>query len=755
MIQSFFQKLINYKYTTLFILFLLFGFSFNGLNNFRFDASSETLVLDSDTEYQTYYEINNEFGSAEYVILAIKSKKVFSNEGLIQLKALQEEFLALEAVSDVVSILDAPIFEQPKVSLIKSADNDKYLLIDELDLEKAKLELSTSPIFNELVISKDGEVTAMQINLYNLDDYSQAIKEMRSIINSNQFFEMYLAGPAMIVVDTIDFIKADVITFGSLTVIIFFLLLGLFFRDLWTVSVIIINAGLVMFSTMGILGLFDWPISIVSSNFLALLLITSIAISVHILVKIQEGIDRGLKNAESFSKIIAPCFYAALTTAVGFLSLILSDIKPVIDFGKMMAIGVGLNFLVSFIFIPSVLAIKNISSNRNTNFVPFFYNNIYLKGRKFIGNFYLPILLICFPVFFYLSSNLKVENKFIDYFNEDTEIYQGMSLIDNKLGGTTPLEIVLKLPEEEFFIDEDDLFYSEGSETVTYWWREKNMNVLDDVQEGLTKLDALGKALSLVNGVQLAERLNNGNKIGDVELAFVKNSLIESERAKDLLSDFISEDQRSARITIRTIDSFDGINRNQLFQDIDSFLSEELADKDIQYKISGLAVLYNNLLQSLYSSQIKTISLVFAAIFLMLIILFRSFLNALFIIVVPAFSVGVVFSLMSIMSIPLDIMTITIASISVGMSVDYSIHFAWRYLQERKKSKENSEKETIYSTGRAILITGWTIIVGFLIFMFSNFNPTVLFGIFSALAILVSMAMSFRFLPILLNLNSK
>ena len=190
-----------------------------------------------------------------------------------------------------------------------------------------------------------------------------------------------------------------------------------------------------------------------------------------------------------------------------------------------------------------------------------------------------------------------------------------MSLIDNKLGGTTPLEIVLKLPEEEFFIDEDDLFYSEGSETVTYWWREKNMNVLDDVQEGLTKLDALGKALSLVNGVQLAERLNNGNKIGDVELAFVKNSLIESERAKDLLSDFISEDQRSARITIRTIDSFDGINRNQLFQDIDSFLSEELADKDIQCKISGLAVLYNNLIQSLYSSQIKTISLVFAAIF--------------------------------------------------------------------------------------------------------------------------------------------
>ena len=755
MIRDFFQKIINHKYLILLGLFLLLGTSLLGLNNFRFDASSETLVLDSDADYQIYNQINDEFGTSEYVILAIKNDKMFSQETLIQLKAMQDKLLALEVVSDVVSILDAPIFEQPKVSLIKSADNDKYLLVDKLDLDKAKNELSTSPIFNELVISKDGEVTAMQINLYDRDDYSQAVAEIRAIIDSNQTFEMYLAGPAMIVVDTIDFIKADVNTFGTLTVIIFFILLTLFFRDVWSVSVVILNAGLVMLSTIGILGLFDWPISIVSSNFLALLLIASIAISIHILVKVQEGIEEGITNAESFSKIITPCFYAALTTAIGFLSLIFSDIKPVIDFGKMMAVGVCLNFLVSFIFIPSALAIRNITANKNKSLVPFFYNNIYLTGRKFVRKFYLLILLVSFPLFFHFSSNLKVENKFIDYFNENTEIYQGMSLIDDKLGGTTPIEVILELPEEEFFIDEDDLFFSEGSETVTYWWREKNMDVLEEIQEGLTEFEALGKALSLVNGVQLAERLNNDNEIGDLELAFVKNSLIESEKAKDLLNEFISEDERSARITIRTIDSFDGINRNQLLLDIDNFLSETLSDNEVSYTISGLGVLYNNLLQSLFSSQIKTIALVFAAIFLMLLILFRSFTNALSIIAVPAFSVGLVLSLMSIFNIPLDIMTITIASISVGMSVDYSIHFAWRYLQERKKSHENCEKETIYSTGRAILITGLTIVVGFLIFIFSNFNPTVLFGIFSAIAIYISMVMSFRFLPALLDLNFK
>jgi len=458
MIRDFFQKIINHKYLILLGLFLLLGTSLLGLNNFRFDASSETLVLDSDTDYQIYNQINDEFGTSEYVILAIKNDKMFSQETLIQLKAMQDKLLALEVVSDVVSILDAPIFEQPKVSLIKSADNDKYLLVDKLDLDKAKNELSTSPIFNELVISKDGEVTAMQINLYDRDDYSQAVAEIRAIIDSNQTFEMYLAGPAMIVVDTIDFIKADVNTFGTLTVIIFFILLTLFFRDLWPVSVVILNAGLVMLSTIGILGLFDWPISIVSSNFLALLLIASIAISIHILVKVQEGIEEGITNAESFSKIITPCFYAALTTAIGFLSLIFSDIKPVIDFGKMMAVGVCLNFLVSFIFIPSALAIRNITANKNKSLVPFFYNNIYLTGRKFVRKFYLLILLVSFPLFFHFSSNLKVENKFIDYFNESTEIYQGMSLIDDKLGGTTPIEIILELPEEEFFIDEDESF---------------------------------------------------------------------------------------------------------------------------------------------------------------------------------------------------------------------------------------------------------------------------------------------------------
>jgi hypothetical protein len=319
------------------------------------------------------------------------------------------------------------------------------------------------------------------------------------------------------------------------------------------------------------------------------------------------------------------------------------------------------------------------------------------------------------------------------------------------LGGTTPIDLVFTLPEEEVFIDEDDLFFSEDSETSQYWWRQKNMRLLKSIQADLNELSELGKDLSIVNGVLLAEKLNNFNEMGDLELAFVRNSLLTNEKAKDLLSSYISSDDRSARITFRIIDSYEDINRNELLNHIDNYLQKKLENTDVEYQLSGLGVLYNNLLQSLFGSQITSLVFVFAAIFLMLLLLFKSLLTSLIVLFIPLIAVGFVFSFMSIFSIPLDIMTITIASISVGMSVDYAIHIAWRFREEQKISKSDAEINTIYTSGQAVLITATTVIIGFLVFVFSNFNPTVLFGLLSALAIFISAALALRLIPIFLE----
>ena len=749
--KFFFQSIIANKNLALFVLVTLSVILFSWIDKFRFDASSETLVLEDDLSYELYEEMNDRFSSSEFLVVALIDQDIFSNQGLINLRKLEAKLEDVINVSNVISILDAPLFEQPKLSLVKSATNDKYLLVDDLNLISAKQELIESPLFNQLIINNLGTAVAMQINLDDAEDYDITVKQIRDILKEDKNFESYLAGPAMIVSDTIAYIKNDVLTFGFLTFVMFFVLLIVFFRDFWSAFVIMSNASLVIYITICLLGYFDWPISIVSSNFLTLLFISSVAVSVHMIVKLKEGKTKKFSYEESLAKIFIPCLYTALTTMVGFLSLILSNIQPVIDFGKMMAVGVIVNLLISFVFIPALIGLRGIAESAEFSLSKIYYKYLYLNTKNLFKNVGVPLIFMFLPIFIYLSSGLKVENKFIDYFDESTEIHQGMKFIDEELGGTTPIDIVFTLPEEEIFIDEDDLFFSEGSETSQYWWRQKNMRLLKSIQSDLNQFPELGKDLSIVNGVLLAEKLNDFNEMGDLELAFVKNSLLTNDKAKDVLNSYISPDDRSARITFRIIDSYKDINRNDLLMKIDSYLANKLKDTNVEYQLSGLGVLYNNLLQSLFGSQITSLTFVFGAIFLMLLILFRSLLTSLIVIFVPLVAVGFVFSFMSLFSIPLDIMTITIASISVGMSVDYAIHIAWRFREEQKISRSSAEINTINSSGQAVLITAMTVIVGFLVFIFSNFNPTVLFGLLSAVAIFVSAALALRLIPIFLE----
>ena len=749
--KFFFQSIIANKNLALFVLVTLSVILFSWIDKFRFDASSETLVLEDDLSYELYEEMNDRFSSSEFLVVALIDQDIFSNQGLINLRKLEAKLEDVINVSNVISILDAPLFEQPKLSLVKSATNDKYLLVDDLNLISAKQELIESPLFNQLIINNLGTAVAMQINLDDAEDYDITVKQIRDILKEDKNFESYLAGPAMIVSDTIAYIKNDVLTFGFLTFVMFFVLLIVFFRDFWSAFVIMSNASLVIYITICLLGYFDWPISIVSSNFLTLLFISSVAVSVHMIVKLKEGKTKKFSYEESLAKIFIPCLYTALTTMVGFLSLILSNIQPVIDFGKMMAVGVIINLLISFVFIPALIGLRGIAESAEFSLSKIYYKYLYINTKNLFKNFGVPLIFLFLPIFIYLSSGLKVENKFIDYFDESTEIHQGMKFIDEELGGTTPIDIVFTLPEEEIFIDEDDLFFSEGSETSQYWWRQKNMRLLKSIQSDLNQFPELGKDLSIVNGVLLAEKLNDFNEMGDLELAFVKNSLLTNDKAKDVLNSYISPDDRSARITFRIIDSYKDINRNDLLMKIDSYLANKLKDTNVEYQLSGLGVLYNNLLQSLFGSQITSLTFVFGAIFLMLLILFRSLLTSLIVIFVPLVAVGFVFSFMSLFSIPLDIMTITIASISVGMSVDYAIHIAWRFREEQKISRSSAEINTINSSGQAVLITAMTVIVGFLVFIFSNFNPTVLFGLLSAVAIFVSAALALRLIPIFLE----
>ena len=829
----------------LFILFfvgLITLISGLGLNNFKLDASSDALVLENDESLKVYRETEDEFGDSSFLIITYEPKKeLFSDYSISRIANLEQDLKKIDGVDSVLSLLDAPIFFQPKVGLSEVSDNLKNLSDDEVNLSLAKDEIIKNPIYKELIISEDGNITAMQVVLKGNKEYNQLINdrydalekldsneplttkrknelqnkletinsriselnnqesdfnkllisEIRQTLNKyKDEATIYLGGPSMIATDMMDYIESDLVIFGTAVAVIFALMLYLFFGSLWYVLLPLMNAFLATFITAGFLGFMDWKISVVSSNFIALLLILTISLTVHLLVKINEIIKSGdtknisgvnfretdLKTAieEGYVQMLAPCFFAALTTAVAFLSLTFGELKPVIEFGKMMAFGISIAFILTFTFLPCAIYLISRFNTKDflslhkitSSLLNFSNNNKTLITTSFV---------IVFLIFSFGISKLEVENRFIDYFDKDTEIYKGMYEIDSKLGGTATLDIIISEPAEsdipekskveniktnltvianDFSFDdlfEDDLFEDISSDASGYWWNTYSLKTLEEIHDYLDSIPEIGKVLSVASGIKLAREINDGEDLNDLELAILRSVLPEDIR-ETLLYSYINKDDSVVRISTRVNESAANLNRNELLEKINYDLQNQFNLKPDQYEITGLAVLYNNMLQSLFKSQIGSLLIVFAVISIMLLLIFKSFKVMIIGLIPNIFVASSVMGLLGLLKIPLDIMTITVAAISVGMAVDNTIHYIYRYKKELKKtnSVEQALANAHTTTGRAIFYTATTIAAGFCILSLSNFFPTVLFGLFTSLAMVLAFITSLTVLPNLL-----
>ena len=800
-IHNYIQLILANPIRVLLLVFLTLIISSLGLTNFKLDASSDALVLENDTAFKIYRESGEEFGESNFLIVTYSPyKELFSVNSLTALKSLETDLGMLDGVENVFSLLDAPIFFQPKVPLADVADNLKDLESPEINLLLAKEEFLENPIYKDLIISSDGKTTALQlvieeniqknilinkryqaleaevrdtslisalseqISILNDEESSaqkKLVKEIRStLVNYKDKADLFLGGPSMIAVDMMAFIQSDLIIFGIGVALIFAIMLYIFFGNFWFVILPLINAFVTTIFTAGFLGLMNWKISVVSSNFIALLLILTISLTVHVMVKFIDNNDADKRKSlqKTFSDMFLPCMFAALTTAIAFLSLTLGDLKPVIEFGKMMAVGMAFALFFTFTFLPA--ALMAIETGKTKDFIDVkSYLNSIAKFTKGNNLFLLSSYAILLSIFLFGMSKLLVENRFIDYFDESTEIYQGMLLLDEELGGTATLDIIIKEPaleiDDSIYIDDDlfgdDLFEDDESEASGYWWNIYSLNKLEDIHDYLDAMPEIGKVLSVASGVKLARKINDNEDLNDLELALLRSVLPEDIR-ETLLYSYINKDDSKVRISARVIESAESLNRKELLLKIEDDLVNKFNLSKDQFEITGLAVLYNNMLQSLFSSQIGSLALVFAVIALMLLILFRS-IKIMIIGVLPnIFVASSVLGLLGLLKIPLDIMTITVASISVGMAVDNTIHYLYRYRSEIEAGNTPDESMLLshLSVGRAIFYTAFTIAIGFSILSLSNFAPTALFGIFTAIALLLAFVSSLTLLPLLL-----
>ena len=819
LLTGFYDKLIL-KRPGIIILCILAAIAFLGYKarDFKLDASAETLLLESDEALRYSRIIKSRYGGYDYLLVTYAPQSdLFSDKALTDLASLKKELAALPSVSSVVTILDAPLLESPLVPIKELATNLQTLQSPTVDRKLARVELQNSPLYRNLLVSPDLKITALQINFWTDFAYTnlisrrdqilakqtasslmpteiaefkqiatelkkssderkkvrhQDIVKIRAIMdNYRQDGQLFLGGISMIADDLISFIRKDLKIFGLGVLIFLIVALGAIFRSKRWVILPILCCAFSAIAMMGFLGMFGWQVTVISSNFISLQLIITMAITIHLIVRYR---DLALSNpraehrdliAQTIRLMVTPCLFAALTTIAGFGSLMFSDILLVRTFGWMMIAGIGVSLMVTFLLFPAGLMLvakktPKIGKKSKYSLTSFLAGLTQNHGRAVLaisaGLFILSAIGI---------SRLVVENSFIDYFKASTEIHQGMKVIDQNLGGTTPLDVIVELEATDVSaqtsgaaevatddgnFDEFDEF-DKKDDDGRYWFTSDRMALTKKIHNYLESLPEIGKVLSLGTMLKIAEKLNHGKPLDNFQLALLYGELPHRFKAL-VLAPYVSVQHNQLRFTVRIKDSEKSLKRNALLKKIRHDLTAKLGLKEENVHLAGLLVLYNNMLQSLFESQILTLGVVVLALMAMFLLLFKSFKIALIALAPNLLAVGAVLGFMGWMNIPLDMMTITIAAISIGIAVDNTIHYIYRFKSEFKIS-QNYLKTMHYchgSIGYAMYYTSVTIIIGFSILAFSSFLPTIYFGLLTGLAMLIALLAALTLLPQLL-----
>ena len=789
MLSHLYQNTVLKNPKSIFILLLITLLSFGYFSkDFRLDASSDTLLIEGDPDLEYLKEVTERYGSKEFLIITYSPNEGMVTESSINnLLSLKYKIQSLDWVDSVITLLDIPLLSNSEAPLQERLVSFKTLKDEGVDAERGFEEILNSPVFRNFVISEDGKTSGIIVyikknelnnienkNKSEVETYKDALKkknhenitQIRKIIDDYQDIgEIYLGGIPMITDDMMSFIKSDIIFFGIGVLLFIIATLWFVFRKLIWIIIPISSCFFSVLIMTGLLGLLGWKVTVISSNFIALMLILTMAMNIHMstrFLQLRNDFPK-LGNFEiismTTSKMFWPIIYTVLTTVCAFLSLVFSGIKPIIDFGWMMTLGLITSFIITFTLLPTLLGFMSnndikIQQDSNSKITSFFGKiSINNKGSIFTITGLVIILSVVG------ISRLEVENSFINYFNKNTEIYKGMKLIDEKLGGTTPLEILLKFPDKvEVQTTEDDDFEDWGDEESKgdekYWFTKDKVDKIQAVHNYLDGLTAVGKVLSFSSIIEVATQLNNNEPLGTLEMGVLYSKIPESIK-KDIIDPYISIEDNEARISLRIIDSQDGLRRNDLINQINYDLENKLKLNKAEFKLAGVLILFNNLLQSLFKSQILTLGLVMVGIFSMFMILFRNIKLSLIGVVPNFIAAFFILGIIGLLGIPLDMMTITIAAITIGIAVDNSIHYIYRFKEEFLKSKDyNQTLKICHSTvGVAILNTSITIVFGFSILIFSKFIPTIYFGVFTGIAMLLAMISVLTLLPCLILIS--
>ena len=623
-LQLYDKLVLGNPVATLLMVFLITAFFGWFVPALKIDISADSLVLENDEDLRYYNSIRARYGSDDYLILTYTPRgRLFEKETLDDLRKLRDSLTSIERVESVISILDVPLVQSPPVSLEELEQRIRKLVDQDTNLALAERELRQSPLYSNRLMGPHGDTTAMRVNFRRDPTYERLregrdklrVKQLESELTleeeqeliglTNEFkqykaelmaqeevdiasirsimdqhrdrAELHLGGKPMIVADMVEFVRHDIRVFGLGVIAVLALLLVIAFRQPRWVILPLLTALATAVVTMGFLGLAGWRLTVVSSNFLALLLIFVLSLTIHLIVRYRElhvqnpdEEQRYLVRQTVRSKFI-PCFYMVITTMVAFGSLVVSGVRPVIDFGWIMGISLTVALIFTFTLFPAAIMLLKPGKPHKPRDLTTAVTALFPPLIERHGNWVLGVAMLAVVLGVIGISKLTVENRFIDHFHESTEIYQGMYLIDRELGGTTPLDVVIDAPaeffkeEQEPFVDEaegeddelwDDIDF-EGEAGITgssYWFNVFKVEEVDAIQDYLDGIVETGKVLSLSTTMEVLKQVNGGELPDNFTLAILYQRLPD-EIKEALIAPYLSEDGNQLRYSVRVYES--------------------------------------------------------------------------------------------------------------------------------------------------------------------------------------------------------
>ena len=805
-ISSIYKKILKQPKLILIFLLILLSLSFYQGKKFQLDASADTLLVENDPDLNYLRSVNERYASEDFFVVTYSPKQSLNKSNIKEFKKFVDEINNFKWVSKTISVLNSPLFESSDKPLIEKIKDIEYITSKNVDFNRALKELKNSPVYKKLIINDDASVFGIVVYIKDNQEYLSALKVNKNFLEKkqknqltsedkiqfekhsiyleklkkqrNKEYEDYnaeirshiskyksqasinLSGIPMIVEDLINYVKKDIVIFGSGVFIFMLITLWIIFRDIKWVIFPLLSCLISIALMIGTLGYLNWKVTVISSNFISIMLVLTMEINIHYIQRYKQFQDLYPKKKETeltqltADGIFQSILYGVFITIIGFLSFIFCDIRPVIDFGYMMSVGLIISMLVTMILLPSLIIqfkpkIAKQDKSKNSKF----FRNLadFAINKKLLIIFSSTAILLAS---FYGSSKITVENSFINYFNKDTEIYKGMKLIDEKLGGTTPLEIIVRFKDSSSKKDSgDDFFETSSSDEFkdSYWFTNFRTGTITNIHQYLESLPEIGKVLSFYSVIQMGEKINDNKKLGSLEMAILYSKLPDDIK-KNIVSPYISIENNEARFSVRVVDSNPNLNRKELLNKIQKHLEENIKLSKDDFKITGVFVLFNNQLQSLYKSQIQTLSFSYFGILIALFILFRSWMLSLIASAPDMVASMLILGSLGFLKIPLDMMTITIATIVMGIGTRAGIYYINRFKSEFAIHKDY--KKTIRAchetVGKSIVIAALTIIFGFSILVLSNFNPTINFGILIGIAIFAALILSLTIMPLLL-----